>query len=229
VASRKKTRRSSGKQAGQRTHAAAAKKTGAKSKQKSERRPSRPEPSLAERVTQLVEHLTADTLRLLVDRGGRRFGDWLPEAPEMRREAGAYLREVRGVAGVTLDELAEAIDLKDRSLLEAVESGTATLSFDLVLRLAAVLARHDPVPFVSRLVRSQNPVLWQLLEEWGVGRLPLQVEREREFVNILRGHDGARALSDQDFGRVLAFTRSAFETALHFADAPSGDEPPIED
>ena len=95
-----------------------------------------------------------------------------------------------------------------------------------MLRLAAVLARHDPVPFVTRLVRSYNPVLWQLLEDWGVGRLPLQLERERAFVNILRGHDEARALSDADFERVLDFTRSAFELGLHFATPPprQGDD-----
>ncbi len=218
VASRKTPKKSARK-----TTSAKAKKAGAaRGKKAPRRRP--PPPSLAERVTELVEHVAADTLRRVVDSGGRRFGDWLPDTPEMRKEAGAYLHDVREVAGLTLDELADAIDLTDRSLLESVEAGTATLSFELVLRLAAVLARHDPVPFVSRLVRSQNPLLWQLLEDWGVGRLPLQMEREREFVNILRGHDGARALSDDEFARVLAFTRSAFETALDFATASSGDE-----
>ncbi len=180
-----------------------------------------PVASLADRLSELVEHFAAGTLRGVVDRGGRQIASRLPHAREMRREAGVYLRELREVAGLTRDELADAIELRDRSLLEAVEAGTATLSFELTLRLAAVLARHDPVPFVSRLVRSYNPVLWQLLEDWGVGRLPLQLEREREFVNILRGHDAVRELSDRDFAQVLDFTRSAFETALHFAGAPA--------
>ena len=134
----------------------------------------------------------------------------------MRRETGAYLRELRELAGLTLDELASAVELSDKSLLEAVEEGTQTLSFELVLRLAAILARHDPVPFISRLARTYNPVLWELLEDWGIGRLPIQMVREREFVNILRSHDEARALTDADFDQVLAFTRAAFETALHF-------------
>jgi transcriptional regulator with XRE-family HTH domain len=183
--------------------------------------PRPPGRSLADRVTELVEHFAAGTLRGVVDRGGREIASRLPHAREMRREAGAYLRELREVAGLTRDELADAIELRDRSLLEAVEAGTATLSFELTLRLAAVLARHDPVPFVSRLVRSYNPVLGQLLEDWGVGRLPLQLEREREFVNILRGHDAVRGLSDRDFAQVLDFTRAAFETALHFAGTPA--------
>jgi transcriptional regulator with XRE-family HTH domain len=175
--------------------------------------------SLADRLTELVEHAAAGALRFVVEGGGREIAGWLPEAAEMRAEAGAYLRELREVAGLTRDELADAVELGDRSLLEAVENGTATLSFELILRLAAILARHDPVPFVSHMVRTYNPVLWQLLEDWGIGRLPLQLAREREFVNVLRGHDEARALSDADFARVLAFTRSAFETALEFAAA----------
>jgi transcriptional regulator with XRE-family HTH domain len=179
---------------------------------------SRPQPaSLGDRLTELVEHAASGVLRRVVDTGGREIGAWLPDAGEMRREAGAYLRELRELAGLTIDELADAVELSDRSLLEAVEAGTATLSFELVLRLAAILARHDPLPFISRLVRSYNPVLWQVLEDWGVGRLPLQLEREREFVNLLRGYDEARALSDEDFEKVLAFTRAAFETALHLA------------
>ncbi len=182
--------------------------------------------SLADRLTELVEQVAANALRGVVDRGGRQVASRLPQAAEMRREAGTYLRELREVAGLTRDELTDAVDLGDRSLLEAVEAGTATLSFELTLRLAAVLARHDPVPFVSKLVRSYNPVLWQLLEDWGVGRLPLQLEREREFVNILRGHDAVRALSDRDFAQVLDFTRAAFETALHFAREPAASARP---
>jgi transcriptional regulator with XRE-family HTH domain len=194
------------------------KKTRKKSGRAQAKRPSRrPTPSLASRITEIFEQVATGALRRAVDVGGREIGAWLPEADEMRREAGAYVRELRELAGLTLDELADAIELRDHSLLEAVEAGTATLSFELILRLAAILARHDAAPFVSRLVRSYNPVLWELLEDWGVAQLPLQRLREREFVNILRGSDEARALADGDFARVLDFTRAAFETALHFA------------
>jgi transcriptional regulator with XRE-family HTH domain len=173
--------------------------------------------SLADRLTEVVEHAAANTLRAALDAGGREIAGWLPESAELRREAGSYLRDLREVAGLTVDELADAVELSDASLLASVEAGTSTLSFELIMRLAAVLARHDPVPFVSRLVRTYNPVLWQLLEDWGIGRLPLQLERERKFVNILRGHDATRSLSDDDFDEVLDFTRAAFELALEFA------------
>ncbi|MGH0034141.1 MAG: helix-turn-helix domain-containing protein [Myxococcota bacterium] len=216
-----------------RTKKVARKKPGARKKKSSPRpRPgsgaSRPgaaarEPArswtaaVTERVTELVEHAAAGALRRALDAGGREIGAWLPESAETRIEAGAYLRELRELAGLTVDELSEAVELRDHSILAAVEAGTTTLSFELILRLAAILARHDPAPFVARLVRLYNPVLWQMLDDWGVGRLPLQGVREREFVNILRASDAARALSDEDFDRVLGFTREAFETALHFA------------
>jgi len=185
---------------------------------KRKRRATRRKPaSLGERLAELVEHAAAGVLRRAVDVGGAGLAALLPETDEMKREAGAYVRELRELAGLTLDELSDALEISDRSLLEAVEAGTATLSFELTLRIAAILARHDPVPVVSRLVRTYNPVLWQLLEDWGIGELPLQLEREREFVNILRGSDEARNLSDEDFAQVLAFTRAAFEMAHHFA------------
>lgn len=131
--------------------------------------------------------------------------------------AGQSLKDLREVAGLTINDLSDAINLKDRTFWEAVEDGTATISFELILRLAALLARNDPIPFVLKYTRTYNPELWRILNDWGVGRLPLQYEREREFVNIYRRHDAARYLSDDGFRKVLAFTRQAFETSLHFA------------
>ncbi|MDO3720097.1 helix-turn-helix transcriptional regulator [Marinobacter sp. chi1] len=130
--------------------------------------------------------------------------------------AGQSLRDIREVAGLTLSEMSEALNLKDKSVLEAVENGTATLSFELILRLAALVARNDPIPFILRTTRNYNPEVWQMLNDWGVGRLPLQFEREREFINIFRRHDNARNLSDEGFKKVLEFTRQSFEMSLHF-------------
>lgn len=134
----------------------------------------------------------------------------------MMLAAGDSLKDIREVAGLTLNEMADALDLRDKSFLEAVENGTATLSFELILRLAALVARNDPIPFILRYTRTYNPEAWQVLSDWGVGRLPLQFEREREFINIFRGHDEARKLSDEGFEKVLEFTRRSFEMSLHF-------------
>ncbi len=130
--------------------------------------------------------------------------------------AGQSLEDIRKVAGLTLSEMSEALNLKDKSVLEAIENGTATLSFELILRLAALIARNDPIPFIMRTTRNYNPEVWQILNDWGIGRLPLQFEREREFINIFRRHDDARNLSDEGFRRVLEFTRQSFEMSLHF-------------
>ena len=134
----------------------------------------------------------------------------------MMLTAGESLRDLREVAGLTVNDLAQSLNLRDKSLLEAVEDGTAALPFELILRLAAVLARNDPVPFILKYTRTYSPETWRVLNDWGVGRLPLHFEREREFINIYRGHDEARELSDEGFKRVLEFTRKSFEMSLHF-------------
>tara|TARA_R110001592_G_scaffold91754_4_gene268273 strand:+ start:10890 stop:11729 length:840 start_codon:yes stop_codon:yes gene_type:complete len=132
--------------------------------------------------------------------------------------AGQSLKDLREVAGLTATELSEAINLKDKSIIEAVENGTATLSFELILRLAALLARNDPIPFILKYSRTYSPDTWRVLTDWGVGKLPLHYERERQFINIYRSQDKARELSDEGFNRVLEFTKQAFNLSLHFID-----------
>lgn len=128
--------------------------------------------------------------------------------------AGALLKQMRETAGLTAQELGRAINLRDATLLEEAESGRIALPFEIILRLAAVLGRRDPVAFVMKLTRSYNPDLWKALEDLGVGRLVAHAGREREFVNIYRASDEARRLSDAQFARVLAFVAAAFELAL---------------
>ncbi len=130
--------------------------------------------------------------------------------------AGKSLRDLREVAGLTVSELSDAIHLKDKTLIEAVENGTAALSFELILRLAALLARNDPLPFILKYTRTYNPEIWSILNDWGLGRIPLHFERERKFMNIYRSNDAARRLSDEGFEKVWEFTRKAFELSLHF-------------
>lgn len=129
-------------------------------------------------------------------------------------KAGALLKQMRETAGLTAQELGRAINLRDASLLEQAESGSIVLPFEIILRLAAVLGRRDPVAFVMKLTRSYNPELWKALEDLGVGRLVAHAGREREFVNIYRASDEARRLTDEQFARVLAFVAAAFELAL---------------
>ena len=140
-------------------------------------------------------------------------------------KAGGLFRDLREGAGLTLADLGRAINLKDVSLLEQVEVGKVGLPFEIILRLAGVLGRNDPIPVVMKLTRSYNPKLWATLESLGVGRLAVQAGREREFANIYRSSDAARQLSDAEFAAALTFVRAAFEAALAFrAETGRSDE-----
>ena len=139
-----------------------------------------------------------------------------PEQRQTLEKTGALLRRMREGAGMSVAEVGEAINLKDPALLELVENGKLALPFEIILRLASVLGRNDPISFVMRFTRSYNPEVWKTLEALGIGRLALQAGREREFANLYRASDAARKLSDEDFAEVLAFVKSAFEMALAF-------------
>ena len=131
-------------------------------------------------------------------------------------KAGNLFRDLRESAGLTLQDLGGAINLKDVALLEQVERGKVGLPFEIILRLAGVLGRNDPIPVAMRLTRTYNPKLWATLEGLGVGRLAVQAGREREFANIYRSSDAARQLSDAEFAAALQFVRASFESALAF-------------
>ena len=149
---------------------------------------------------------------------GRVIEAVLPAATRSRAWAkvGGKLRDLREAAGLTIDEVGAAIDLKDPAVIEAAENGRVALSFELILRLAAVLGRKDPVAFIMQLTRDSNPEVWRSLDRMGIGKLLVHSAREREFANIYRGDDEARSLSDEEFVEVLAFTQAAFAMAMQF-------------
>lgn len=139
-----------------------------------------------------------------------------PEQKEMLKKTGSMLRNARDAAGLSIDELGKAIDLKDPVLLDLAENGKAALPFEIILRLTAILGRKDPVIFFLNLTRTYNPKLWKTIEDLGFGRLLVQAGRERAFANIYRASDEARELSDPEFQRVVAFMQSAFNMAMSF-------------
>jgi transcriptional regulator with XRE-family HTH domain len=147
-----------------------------------------------------------------------------PEQRSALEKTGQVLRGMREAAGLSLKEVGEAINLKDPALLDLVENGKVALPFEIILRLASVLGRNDPVSFVMRFTRSYNPEVWHTLENLGIGRFAVQAGREREFANIYRGSDVARRLTDEDFAAVLNFVKAAFDLALTFRGAhPEAD------
>lgn len=145
-----------------------------------------------------------------------------PERLRAMADAGEILKDAREVAGLNLQELAEILGLKDDELLKEVESGRATLPFDMILRIAALVARHDPIPFILKFVRTYNPALESRLDELGILQLPKQYERERRFVNLLRSQDELRSMSDDEFERFLELQGAAVEFALQVMRSGTG-------
>jgi transcriptional regulator with XRE-family HTH domain len=131
-------------------------------------------------------------------------------------KAGGFLRSMREAAGIPLDDLGKAINLKDAALLELAENGKMALPFEVILRLASVLARNDPVPFVLNLAKAHSPGTFQTLEALGIGRLLEHAGREHEFISIYRARDESRKLTDEEFARVRRFVETAFDMALEF-------------
>ncbi|MFT3816089.1 MAG: helix-turn-helix transcriptional regulator [Rubrivivax sp.] len=139
--------------------------------------------------------------------------------------AGSQLRKWREEAGLTARELSDAVGLGESKLIEQAEGGRAALPFEVVLRLAGVLGRRDPLPVAMGLTRQYNPELWKALEAVGIGRLMVQGTRERELANVYRGNDAARKLDDERFAQVLAFTKQAFDMAVAFSQEPAPAKP----
>jgi hypothetical protein len=99
-----------------------------------------------------------------------------------------------------------------------------------MLRAASLLARHDPIPFLIKFLRSYNPGLEATLEQWGVMALPKNYERERRFINLYRQHDFLRDMSDEEHQRFIdymdASTKLVVEVMQREADAaPSRKRP----
>ncbi len=141
----------------------------------------------------------------------------LPGSAEQKRlikNAGRFLHELRESAGVTLEDLSRAVDLDSPDLLLLAERGKAALPFEVILRLAAVLARNDPIPVIFRLTKAYSPGLMRALEVLGVARLVEHARREHELVALFRGRDRVRELSDAEFTRVLKFLEAALDLAL---------------
>jgi transcriptional regulator with XRE-family HTH domain len=131
-------------------------------------------------------------------------------------QAAHFLRDLREAAQLSLDDLAKALTLEDASLLSLVESGKVGLPFDIILRMATVLGKNDPVGFVLKVTRAYNPGIWATLDKLGIGKLIVQAGREREFANVYRANEAARQLNDEEFAAVLRFVGAALDSAVVF-------------
>lgn len=148
-----------------------------------------------------------------------------PDAMVQMGRAGAYLKDLREVAELTVNDLAAALQLDSPELLNAIEEGRSPANLEMLYRLASFHARNDPTGFVLDYSREYAPLQWQLLRLTGMDKLLISVERELKFINLYRSRDRARALDNDDFEQVLAFLSQAFDLALDFNDKPSRPRP----
>ncbi|MEP5764554.1 MAG: helix-turn-helix transcriptional regulator [Halieaceae bacterium] len=137
-----------------------------------------------------------------------------PERLDAMADAGRFLRDARETAGLSLRELTDALGVKDDNLLQDIESGDRVMPLELVFRSASLIARHDPIPFLIKFMRTYNPALGATLEQWGILALPKQYERERRWINLYRKHDTLRGLSDEEYDRLIDYVDSATHLVL---------------
>ena len=183
-------------------------------------------PSLFDQLTRITGEIAGQTLDAAKATATltAMFGEgWLksvvlktlePERLEAMAEAGHFLRDARETAGLSVRELTEALGVKDDNLLEDIESGDRVMPLELMFRSASLIARHDPIPFLIKFMRTYNPSLGNTLEQWGIMALPMQYERERRWINLYRQHDILRSLSDDEYDRLISYVDSATNLVL---------------
>lgn len=137
-----------------------------------------------------------------------------PHRARAMREAGEFLKDAREVAGLSVSELSQALGLKDTEIIEKAEGGNAMLPFDIVLRMTSLLARHDPIPFMLKFLRTYNPGLEKHMDNLGVSKVPRHFERERRLINIYRKRDVLRDMSDELFDHLVDYQERALDLAL---------------
>ncbi len=137
-----------------------------------------------------------------------------PKRMQAMADAGAFLRDAREVAGISAQELANTLNLRDPNLIDEVERGEQTLSLELIFRVASLTARNDPVPFILKFLRTYSPAFDAAMERWGVAVVPKFFERDRRFGNIFRSQDKFREMSDETFERYVDYMEAASNMAL---------------
>jgi transcriptional regulator with XRE-family HTH domain len=87
-----------------------------------------------------------------------------PEAKLLRKRAGAWLKELRGQAGLSQMELAERLNLKYYTFISQVENGFGRVPTDAMEAWARALGAQPP-EFARQLLAYYDPELHRLLFE----------------------------------------------------------------
>jgi transcriptional regulator with XRE-family HTH domain len=90
------------------------------------------------------------------------FAKSAPDAKKSRREAGFWLKELRGRAGLSQIELAEKLGLKYYTFISQVENGYGRVPTESMEAWGRSLG-VDPSEFARKLVSFYDPQLYKLL------------------------------------------------------------------
>jgi transcriptional regulator with XRE-family HTH domain len=92
------------------------------------------------------------------------FAKAAPEAKELRKQAGAWLKQLRGKAGLSQIELAERLGLKYYTFISQVENGFGRVPTESMEAWATALD-IDPAAFARELLSYYDPELYRVLFE----------------------------------------------------------------
>ena len=88
----------------------------------------------------------------------------LPQVKKRRKQAGNWLKELRGRAGLSQIDLAQALGLKYYTFVSQVENGFGRVPTESLEAWARALG-VDPGPLARKLLSYYDPELYRLLFE----------------------------------------------------------------
>ncbi|MEX0752879.1 MAG: helix-turn-helix transcriptional regulator [Xanthobacteraceae bacterium] len=92
------------------------------------------------------------------------FAKTAQKAKQLRKDAGTWLKGLRGRAGMSQIELAERLGLKYYTFVSQVENGFGRVPTELIEAWARALGQ-EPSIFARRLLAYYDPELHRLLFE----------------------------------------------------------------
>ncbi len=87
-----------------------------------------------------------------------------PDTKKMRREAGSWLKELRGRAGLSQIQLAEILGLKYYTFVSQVENGFGRVPTETIEAWGRALGQEPPA-FAKKLLSYYDPEMYRLLFE----------------------------------------------------------------
>src|SRR5215207_4505258 len=87
-----------------------------------------------------------------------------PRSKQLRKQAGTWLKELRGRAGLSQIQLADVLSFKYYTFISQVENGFGRVPVESMEAWAKALGA-DPTDFAKRLLSFYEPELYRLLFE----------------------------------------------------------------